>query len=84
MGEDNQQAREGLDPAKVSQAVLYMVSDLSGDKTGKFLYASGGRVAELKVVGPDGLRKSGYTALDIANNEDKVFLPPELSFDMRG
>src|SRR5262247_344736 len=54
MGEDNPQAREGMDPAKVSQAVLYMVSDLSGDKTGKFLYVSGGRVAELKIVGPDG------------------------------
>jgi NAD(P)-dependent dehydrogenase (short-subunit alcohol dehydrogenase family) len=84
MGEDNAQAREGLDPAKVSQAVLYMVSDLSGDKTGKFLYVSGGRVAELKIVGPDGLRKSGFSALDIANNEDKVFLPAELGFDMRG
>jgi NAD(P)-dependent dehydrogenase (short-subunit alcohol dehydrogenase family) len=84
MGEDNPQAREALDPAKVSQAVLYMVSDLSGDKTGKFLYVSGSRVAELKIVGPDGLRKSGFSALDIANNEDKVFLPPELGFDMRG
>jgi len=83
MGEDNAQAREALDPAKVSQAVLYMVSDLSGDKTGKILYASGSRVAELKIVGPDGLRKSGFSALDIANNEDKVFLPPSMGFDMR-
>lgn len=82
-GEAAQQAKEALDPAKVSQAVLYMVSDLSGTKSGKFLFVSGSRVAELKIVGPDGLRKAGFTARDIADNEAKVFLPEDQGFDMR-
>jgi NAD(P)-dependent dehydrogenase (short-subunit alcohol dehydrogenase family) len=83
-GENNQQAAENLDPAKVSQAVLYMVSELSGDKTGKFLFVGGARVAELKIVGPDGMRKEGFTARDIAENESKVFLPADQGFDMYG
>ena len=78
-----EQAKEALDPAKVSQAVLYMVSDLSGTKSGKFLFVSGSRVAELKIVGPDGMRKNGFTAQDIADNEAKVFLPEDQGFDMR-
>jgi NAD(P)-dependent dehydrogenase (short-subunit alcohol dehydrogenase family) len=83
-GEQNQQAAENLDPAKVSQAVLYMVSELSGDKTGKFLFVSGNRVAELKIVGPSGMRKEGFTARDIAANESQVFLPADQGFDMYG
>ena len=83
-GEQNQQAAENLDPAKVSQAVLYMVSELSGDKTGKFLFVSGGRVAELKIVGPSGLRKEGFTARDIAASESQIFLPADQGFDMYG
>ena len=81
-GDDNVKAKEALDPAKISQAVLYMVSELSGEKTGKFLYVSGSRVAELKVVGPSGLRKDGFSALDIANNQSEVYLPDDQGFDM--
>ena len=44
---------------------------------------SGGRVAELKIVGPDGMRKNGFTAQDIADNEAKVFLPEDQGFNMR-
>jgi len=83
-GDENAEVKEALNPAKISQTVLYMVSELSGDKTGKFLYSSGSRVAELKVVGPSGLRKDGFSALDIANNETDVFLPDDQGFDMRG
>ena len=83
MGEDNDEVKQALDPAKISQAVLYMVSELSGEKTGKFLFASGSRVAELKVVGPNGLQKDGFSALDIANNESEVFLPADQGFNMR-
>ena len=82
-GDDNEQAKQALDPAKISQTVLYMVSELSGDKTGKFLFSSGSRVAELKIVGPTGLQKDGFSALDIANNESDVFLPDDQGFDMR-
>ncbi len=83
-GEQNEAAAKALDPAKISQTVLYMVSELSGTKTGKFLYASGSRVAEIKIVGPDGYRKDGYSALEIQQNEKTVFLPDSMGFDMRG
>jgi NAD(P)-dependent dehydrogenase (short-subunit alcohol dehydrogenase family) len=82
MGEDNQQAAAALDPAKVSQAVLYMVSELSGERTGQFLYVSGSRVAELRICGPEGLKKNGFSALDIANAESDVFLPDDQWFNM--
>ena len=62
-----------------------MCSELSGDKTGKFLYAGGQRVAEMKIVGPEGLRAAPgqrLSALDIANHEDQVFLPDDQGFDM--
>ena len=77
-GMDSEQAGERFDPARVSPAVLYMVSDLSKDKTGKFLFAAGNRVAELKVVGSDGFTsESGVTPQDIAANEDSIFLPDQ-------
>lgn len=81
-GEAAEQAKAAMDPAKVSQAVLYMVSELSGTKSGKFLFVSGARVAELKVVGPIGMKKEGFTARDIADNEAAVFLPEDQGFDM--
>lgn len=83
-GDAAEAAKEAMDPAKVSQAVLYMVSELSGSHSGQFLFVSGSRVAELKVVGPAGLKKDGFTAQDIADNESAVFLPPEQTFDMYG
>jgi len=78
-GFSTEQVREGMGPDRVSPAVLYMVSDLSGDKTGKFLFAGGGRVAEMKVVMADGFRKQGdaISAKEIADHEDLVFLPDE-------
>ena len=54
MGSD--QVKEALGPDKVSPAVLYMVSDLSKDKTGKFLFAGGTKVAELKIVASEGVK----------------------------
>ena len=75
-GMDGEQAAERFDPARISPAVLYMVSELSKDKTGKFLFAAGNRVAELKLVGSDGFTsESGLTPQDIAANEDAIFLP---------
>ena len=77
MGSEDQRGQMG--PARVSPAVLYMVSDLSKDKTGKFLYAGGKRVAEIKVVMSDGLRKEEgvISAQEIAAAEDQIFLPDE-------
>jgi NAD(P)-dependent dehydrogenase (short-subunit alcohol dehydrogenase family) len=64
-------------PDKVAHVVLYMVSSLSGDLTGKVLYASGTRVQELRVVSAAGMVHGGdVDAHSIAANMHKVFLPP--------
>ena len=82
MGSD--QVKEALGPDKVSPAVLYMVSDLSKDKTGKFLFAGGTKVAEMKIVVSDGVKNpKGVSAQDIAANESKVFLP-DTPFNLMG
>ena len=73
-----EQMRDRLDPALVAPAVLYMVSDLSKGKTGKFIFAGAGRVAELKVVASKGIDKgTELTAQDIADREDEIFMPDE-------
>ncbi|HTO69169.1 MAG TPA: SDR family NAD(P)-dependent oxidoreductase [Myxococcota bacterium] len=82
MGNDN--VKQMLAPDKVSPAVLYMVSDLSKDKTGKFLFVSGNKVTELKIVGAEGFKNpNGVSAQEIAANESKVFLP-ESQFNLMG
>jgi NAD(P)-dependent dehydrogenase (short-subunit alcohol dehydrogenase family) len=83
-GMANDAVKQALAPEKVSPAVLYMVSDLSKDKTGKFLFVSGNKVTELKVVGAEGFKNpNGVSAQDIAANESKVFLP-ESQFNLMG
>jgi NAD(P)-dependent dehydrogenase (short-subunit alcohol dehydrogenase family) len=83
-GMANDAVKQALAPEKVSPAVLYMVSDLSKEKTGKFLFVSGNKVTELKVVGAEGFKNpNGVTAQDIAANENKVFLP-ESQFNLMG
>jgi len=83
-GMNSDQVKNALAPEKVSPAVLYMVSDLSKDKTGKFLFVSGSKVTELKVVGAEGFKNAnGVSAQDIAAHEDKVFLP-ESQFNLMG
>ena len=77
--------REGMDPSRVSPAVLYMVSDLSKGKTGRFLFAGGHRVAEIRVVPTSGLTVEGeLTAELIAEREEEIFAPEETwnHFDM--
>jgi NAD(P)-dependent dehydrogenase (short-subunit alcohol dehydrogenase family) len=83
-GMGNENVKQMLAPEKVSPAVLYMVSDLSKDKTGKFLFVSGNKVTELKIVGAEGFKNpNGVTAQEIAANENKVFLP-ESQFNLMG
>jgi hypothetical protein len=61
-----------------------MVSDLSKDKTGKFLFAGGTKVCELKIVASDGVKNpKGVSAQEIAAAEDKVFLP-DVAFNLMG
>jgi NAD(P)-dependent dehydrogenase (short-subunit alcohol dehydrogenase family) len=78
-GMSAEQIKERMGPQYVSPAVLYMVSDLSKDRTGQFLFAGGGRVAEIRVMMAEGLKKDDpmISAQEIASNEDRVFLPGE-------
>jgi NAD(P)-dependent dehydrogenase (short-subunit alcohol dehydrogenase family) len=76
MGTD--EVAQVMDPNKVAPVVLYMVSSLSKDRTGCFLFAGGGKVRELKTIWSDGVVKadaSAVSAEEIAANEDKIFLP---------
>jgi NAD(P)-dependent dehydrogenase (short-subunit alcohol dehydrogenase family) len=79
-GMQSEQLKARMDPRHVAPAVLYMVSDLSKDKTGKFLFVGGGRVAEIKVVMSKGLTKKDdamISAREIAANESAIYLPEE-------
>ncbi|NHN37300.1 SDR family NAD(P)-dependent oxidoreductase [Pseudomaricurvus alcaniphilus] len=67
-----------LDPDHVAEAVLYMVSELSGDKTGHCLFASGQSIRELKLVSAAGIRgrgeNPGLDAEGIAAASESIFL----------
>lgn len=69
--------RQNAVPDKVAPVVLYMVSELSGDQTGKVIYAGGNRIQEFKVVSADGFVHEGeIDARTIAANADKIFMAP--------
>lgn len=76
MGEEMKQQ---LAPEHVAHVALYMASNLSGNRTGHTLFASGHSIRELKLVSAEGIQGGGYkaglTAQDIAAAEDKVFRP---------
>jgi NAD(P)-dependent dehydrogenase (short-subunit alcohol dehydrogenase family) len=62
-------------PDEIAPAVLYMVSDLSGDQTGKFLGVSGPRgVREMKMLEMPGWKPAGqWHAQDIAAHAGEIF-----------
>ncbi|CCD87223.1 putative short-chain dehydrogenase/reductase (SDR) [Bradyrhizobium sp. ORS 285] len=65
-----------LTPEGIAPAVLYMVSHLSGDQTGKVLGVSGPRgVRELRMMEMDGWKppSSGWKAEDIADHAEEIF-----------
>lgn len=66
-----------LAPEHVAHAALYMVSDLSGNRTGHALFASGQGIRELRLVAAEGIPGAGYkpglTARDIAAAENQIF-----------
>ena len=65
-----------LGPDGIAPAVLYMVSDLSGDQTGKVLGVSGPRgVRELRMMEMDGWKppSSAWRPEDIAVHAEEIF-----------
>ena len=65
-------------PDAIAPAVLYMVSDLSGDRTGIMLGASQRGVREIRMLQAKGFRPSGsWTAQDLAYHADDAFFAEE-------
>jgi NAD(P)-dependent dehydrogenase (short-subunit alcohol dehydrogenase family) len=63
-------------PDNIAPALLYMVSDLSGDQTGKMLGVSSRGVREIRMVQARGFAPQvGWTAHDLAARADDVFFP---------
>ena len=65
-----------LGPDGIAPAVLYMVSELSGDQTGKVLGVSGPRgVREMRMMEMDGWKPShaGWKAQDIVEHAREIF-----------
>jgi NAD(P)-dependent dehydrogenase (short-subunit alcohol dehydrogenase family) len=69
-----------LGPDGIAPAVLYMVSDLSGDQTGKVLGVSGPRgVREMRMMEMDGWKPphSGWKAQDVVEHAKEIFFSEE-------
>jgi NAD(P)-dependent dehydrogenase (short-subunit alcohol dehydrogenase family) len=69
-----------LGPDGIAPAVLYMVSDLSGDQTGKVLGVSGPRgVRELRMMEMEGWTPpfTGWKAEDIVTHAKEIFFSEE-------
>jgi NAD(P)-dependent dehydrogenase (short-subunit alcohol dehydrogenase family) len=65
-------------PERIAPGVLYMVSDLSGDQTGKTLSVSSRGVREIKMLQAKGISPTApWTAQDVADNADAIFFPEE-------
>src|SRR5439155_1656249 len=68
--------KAALGPDGIAPAVLYMVSDLSGDQTGKVLGVSGPRgVRELRMMEMEGWKPPGenWTAQDVVTHAKEIF-----------
>jgi len=65
-------------PDAIAPGVLYMVSELSGDRSGKVLGVSSRGVREIKMLAAEGFTPTRpWTAQDVADYADKVFFPEE-------
>jgi NAD(P)-dependent dehydrogenase (short-subunit alcohol dehydrogenase family) len=65
-------------PDAIAPAVLYMVSNLSGDRTGIMLGASQRGVREYRIMSAKGFKPDGpWTAQDVADHVDDVFFENE-------
>ncbi len=68
-----------LAPEHTAEVLLYMVSALSGERTGHCLFASGQRIRELKLVAAPGIpgvgKQPGLNAAAIAAAEAELYRP---------
>jgi NAD(P)-dependent dehydrogenase (short-subunit alcohol dehydrogenase family) len=65
-------------PERIAPGVLYMVSDLSGDQTGKVLGVSSRGVREIKMLETPGFKPTApWTAQDVADHAAEVFFADE-------
>jgi len=65
-------------PERIAPGVLYMVSDLSGDQTGKTLSVSSRGVREIKMMQAKGISPTApWTAQDVADNAEAIFFPEQ-------
>ena len=63
-------------PENIAPGVLYMVSDLAADQSGKVLGVSSRGVREIKMLQTDGFNPGKpYTAQDVADHAAEVFFP---------
>lgn len=63
-------------PENIAPGVLYMVSDLAADHSGKVLGVSSRGVREIKMLQTDGFNPGRpYTAQDVADHAAEVFFP---------
>ena len=63
-------------PENIAPGVLYMVSDLAADHTGKVLGVSSRGVREIKMMQTDGFTPGRpYTAQEVAEHASEVFFP---------
>jgi len=65
-------------PERIAPGVLYMVSDLSGDRTGICLGVSSRGVTEIKMMRAKGFAPTApWTAQDVADHAGDIFFPEE-------
>ena len=63
-------------PENVAPGVLFMVSDLAADHSGKILGVSSRGVREIKMLETEGFQPGRpYTAEEVAKNAERVFFP---------
>jgi NAD(P)-dependent dehydrogenase (short-subunit alcohol dehydrogenase family) len=63
-------------PENIAPGVLYMVSDLAAEHSGKILGVSSRGVREIKMLETEGFAPGRpYTAEEVARNADRIFFP---------